>query len=127
MTDKGVPSAGGIHPAAVGGRVQRTRKKRVRKPVEGAEVVKHRVAVTEEGTPAVIDSKNGPVTFFDKVKKYYKFLIAAVGALLIVLNEATPLFNTLGGSGEKWFTGIVAVVASIGVLLKSNERWVNAL
>jgi hypothetical protein len=97
-------------------------------PHEGrhAAPVKNLVEPTESGQ-AVVKSVPGPVTFFDKVKKYYKFIIAAVGALLIVLNEATPMFNMLGGSGEKWFSAIVAVLTSVGVFLKANEHWVDSL
>jgi hypothetical protein len=125
MTIPDQPSAGGLHPAAVGGKTHRPVRKH--KTVKGDVKVKNKVVVSDAGTPAVVKSVPGTVTTFDKIKKYYKFLVAAVGAILIVLNQATPVFHALGGSGDKWFTSVVAVVAAAAVLLKDNEHWVDSI
>jgi hypothetical protein len=70
----------------------------------------------------------GGVTVFDKLKKYYKGLIMTLGAVLIILNEATPLFdNVFHGTAGNIFTSIVAGATTLLAILKSNEHWVDSL
>lgn len=121
------PSAGGIHPAAVAGRVQKPRR---RKAVKVSTEVKNRVAITPEGTTAVIDSKPGPLTLFDRVKSYYHTLIILLAALLVLLNEVAPFAHWIPGYGAQ-LAGFVSVaivlVGAVVTFLKSNEHWVQSL
>jgi hypothetical protein len=68
----------------------------------------------------------GPVTFLDRVKNYWKFAITAVGTLLVVLNELTPMFTVFGLS-QHTVTVVISVVTMLSVFLKSNETWVEDL
>lgn len=71
--------------------------------------------------------KPGKVTLLDKAKAYYKATIAVVGAILVLLNEMTPLSHLLPAAAQHYFTVTVAAVTAISVLLKRNEQWVDAL
>lgn len=131
MSDHGgLPSAGGIHPAAVGGKVRRPRIRRKRKPVEGAQVVKHQVEVTTDGAPAVVNAKAGPLTIFDKMKAYYHTIFTVLAAILVLLNQLLPVVHMIPGYGEQAAGYVsVAIIAVTAVVnfLKSNEVWVEKL
>lgn len=75
----------------------------------------------------VLQAVPGPVTVLDKAKGYYKGIIAALGSLVIIINEVTPLFNFLPGQDKHYVTVAVAVVTGVLTFLKSNEHWVDDL
>lgn len=70
----------------------------------------------------VVNSKKGVLGPFDKIKAYYKFILTGIGLILIVLNQATPIFEH-----NNTFTYIVGAVTAISVFLKENEHWVDDL
>jgi hypothetical protein len=88
---------------------------------------KQRVALTNEGERVVVAVKEGAVTWRDQAKKWYKGGIAAVGALLIILTQLEVFSGLLGEQGKTVFTVAVAVLTSVSVFLKSNERWIEKL
>ena len=53
-----------------------------------------------------------------KLKAYYKWLVSAVGAVLIVLNEVLPVLN---GDVKNYVTIGIAVLTSLSVFLVKNE------
>jgi hypothetical protein len=122
------PSAGGIHPAAVGGKVPVFRRRK-NVPANTTEV-KHRIEVTPSGTPAVIDSKPGPLTVVDKAKSYYHTIITVLAAVLVLLNELVPAVHLIPNYGTQaagYVSVAIVFVAAAVNFLKSNEHWVQAL
>ena len=83
---------------------------------------------TLQGLPAreleVVKTKEGSVTWVDKAKGYYKALIALVGALLV---GVTQMSGAVPAEAEPWVTVAIAVLTEVGVVLRANETWVNAL
>ena len=59
------------------------------------------------------------------LRKYYKALVAGLGAVLVVLNEVTPLFNFLPGNAKHYFTVLVSVLTAVSVFLVKNEPLVT--
>lgn len=72
----------------------------------------------------VLAVKEGSVTWVDKAKGYYKGLIAIVGVLLIA---ATQLVGTLPPEVERGLTILISVLTTVGIILRANETWVDAL
>lgn len=68
--------------------------------------------------------KDGDVTWVDKVKGYYKALIALVGAVLV---GVTQLSGAVPAEAEPWVTVAISTLTVIGVILRANEQWVNDL
>lgn len=88
--------------------------------------VKQQVEVLQpSGDVGVVNIKPGEVSFFDKLKAYYHTAITVLGALLVLLNEITPLTNSLGESAKHIVTVVILVLTAILNALKSNEVWVN--
>lgn len=75
----------------------------------------------------VTKETEGPVTTLQKVKGYYKAVVAFVGALLLFLQQATPAFSALPADYQHPFTVVVAVVTAVSVLLVNNQTWVDSL
>lgn len=103
--------------------------KKIRLEIKPNEV-QNDVTITRVGPQepvTVVAKADGQVTFLDKVKNYYKALIAFVGFLLILLNELTPVFNYLPGQDKQYVTAAIGVLTTLGVLLKGNEHWVDNL
>ena len=73
----------------------------------------------------VVDERPGAVTFLDKLKGYYKALITVVGAVLLALNELTPLFDFLPTTAHHWLSVVISVLTAISTFLKANEHWVD--
>ena len=122
------PSAGGIHPAAVGGKVPRPRKKKA--VVEGQEVVKHQIEVNPVGTASVVNSAPGPVTFGDRVKAYYHTIFTFIAGILVLLNQVAPIVHWIPGYGEQaagYVSVAIVFVTALINFLKSNEVWVDKL
>lgn len=120
------PSAGGIHPAAVGGIVHKPRKRR--KVVEGETMAKHQLEVSADGTASVINAKAGPVTLLDKLKAYYHTLITILAAVLVLLNQLAPVVHWIPGYGEQtagYVSAAIVAVAALVNFLKSNEVWIE--
>lgn len=68
----------------------------------------------------------GPVTFADKLKAYYKGAIMILGAVLIILDQVTPVFDSIfHGTAHNIFASIVAGVTTFLGILKANEKWVD--
>jgi hypothetical protein len=114
-----VPSAGGYNPTSG--------KKRRRKPVEGTTVIKDKLEIEPSGSAAVVDSKPGPLTFTDKMKQYYHTLSVVIAAILVILNEVTPITSQFGEGVAKAVTAAIVVLTGIFNALKSNEVWVERL
>jgi hypothetical protein len=90
------------------------------------DVVKKRVEV-QNAELVVTEAKPGTVSFGDKVKKYYKGLIALVGALLVLVNQVTPLTNFLGEDTQNLVSVVIVFLTAVATFLKSNEQWVDKL
>jgi hypothetical protein len=75
----------------------------------------------------VADTKPGTVGWADKLKGWYKGLIAAVGAILVLLNNIGPFADLLGGDVSQWVTVAISALTAAGVFLRENEHWVDAL
>jgi low affinity Fe/Cu permease len=89
--------------------------------------LKQRVTLTPTGETVVVDTKAGTVTWQDHAKNYYKFAIATVGALVVILTQITPVAGFLGDNAKTVVAVATAVLTSIGVFLKANEQWVDKL
>jgi low affinity Fe/Cu permease len=73
----------------------------------------------------VLATGTGVVTTFDKIKGYYKGLVAAVGAIVVIANEMTPVFDFLPGQDKHYITVGVAVLTTLSTFLVANEHWVD--
>ncbi len=93
-------------------------------PTPTPDIVKQALAIVN-GTLEVVNEKPGAVTNFDKIKKYYKFLIAFVGFTIAFLTEILPL--GFSPDVKNGIAGVIGFLTSLGVFLKSNEQWVDRL
>lgn len=84
----------------------------------------HTLQASDSRELEVKATKEGSVTWLDKAKGYYKALIALVGALLI---GATQLSGAVPAEIEPWVTVAISAFTTLGVVLRANEVWVNAL
>lgn len=75
----------------------------------------------------VVDEKPGEVNFFDKLKGYYHTMITVIGAILVLLNEVTPITDSLPQSWQHTITLIIVGTTALLNALKSNEQWVQKL
>lgn len=90
--------------------------------------VKERVEVQQvTGDVVVIDAKPGEVKWTDKVKAYWHTVITVIGALLVLLNQVTPITEQFGGNVQKIATTVIIFLTALLNFLKSNEVWVNKL
>lgn len=60
-----------------------------------------------------------------KIKAYYKAVAASIGALVVLLNELTPVFDFLPENYRHYFTVVVAVLTALSVFLVKNEPLVE--
>ena len=70
----------------------------------------------------VVAEIEGPVTFRQKVKNYYKGITVLVGVLTMALSDAAfpePVAS--------WVFVAVGVLTPILTILKANEKWVDDL
>jgi hypothetical protein len=74
--------------------------------------------------PKVVKTVEGSVTWRDKLKNYWKFAIASTGAILVALNDLTPVFASLPVS-RGVVTNTIAITTAVLTLLKGNEQWVD--
>lgn len=77
------------------------------------------------GTPVTVETKIGSVSFWDKVKGAYKWIIAFIGFLLVVLNQVLVFNDLLPQNVANWITIAITFLTSVSVFLKSNEHWVE--
>lgn len=80
------------------------------------------------GVPAdlkVIKEKPGTVTFLDRAKAYYHTIITVIAALVIFLNEITPISRALNEQQQHYFSVTVIFLTALLNFLKSNELWFN--
>jgi nicotinamide riboside transporter PnuC len=75
----------------------------------------------------VTKETEGPVTWAQKAKGYYKGIIALITGLLVVLNELTPVMNSLPGQDKQYLATVIVIVGTSLTILKSNEHWVDEL
>ena len=75
-----------------------------------------------EAVVTVLDTKDGPVTWIDKAKAYYKGLIALLGAILTAITTLT-----LPEPMESWVTVTITTITAILVILRANETWIDGL
>jgi hypothetical protein len=73
----------------------------------------------------VTAEKPGEVNFVDKLKGYYHTVITVTGAILLLLNQVTPITDALGGEVQKWISAAIIFVTALLNFLKSNEQWIN--
>lgn len=60
------------------------------------------------------------------ISKYYKFVAAAVGALVVLLNEVTPVLDFIpDGTAKHIFNVVVTIVTAVSVFLVRNEPLVE--
>jgi len=60
------------------------------------------------------------------IRKYYKTVVAAVGALLVLLNEVTPVLDFIpDGTAKHVFNVAVTIVTAVSVFLVKNEPLVE--
>jgi low affinity Fe/Cu permease len=59
------------------------------------------------------------------LRKYYKTLVAVVGAVLVLLTQLTPVFDFLPGQWHNYFTVAVSVLTAVSVFLVKNEALVE--
>jgi hypothetical protein len=76
--------------------------------------------------PKVVKTASGSVTWLDRLQNYWKFAIAAGGAILVALNDLTPVFNFIPAS-QPTVSTVIAVVTAALTWLKANEQWINEL
>jgi hypothetical protein len=76
-------------------------------------------------TAVVIEQKPGTVTVLDRVRGYYKGLIALIGALLVTINELTPITDFLPADQRHWITIAVSALTALSTTLVANEKWVD--
>lgn len=95
---------------------------------------KHQVKIAEPtedketpGPVLLVKTEAGSVTWSDKVKAYYKGIIAVITSILVVLNTLTPVFNFLPGQDKQYITVGIAVIGGLLAFFKDNEHWVDAL
>lgn len=69
----------------------------------------------------------GDVTWIQKLQGYYKSLVALIAAVLVILNEATPLAGFLPAGAQHWFNVVVVALGAVSTLLVKNQNWVNSL
>lgn len=74
----------------------------------------------------VLKETDGPVTWVQRAKRYYKAAIAAVGstAAALVAAEGVP---GLPDNVRGWFAGGFVALTVVGIILKKNEDWVDSL
>lgn len=104
-----------------------------RKRVEVARAPHPRAATTAVGGSlpgvAVLDEKDGALTWQDRVKAYYHTIFAALSAVAIIVVEVAPDLNALPGISETWrhWVTLAVVVANVIVTrAKSNQVWVQS-
>lgn len=68
----------------------------------------------------VIDEKPGPVTWKQKLAKYYKGLIVSVGTLLAAVNEIAPV---VPHEYQGKVTTVILALTALGTILKGNQHW----
>ncbi len=92
----------------------------------GMEAAPQKMQVKLAGDRAtVVAIKAGNVTIIDKLKKYYKAIIALVGGIVLLLNQITPMTAMLGASTQHAISVALVFLTSLLVFLKSNEHWVD--
>lgn len=101
-------------------------------PVKQRIEVKQVGPITAENTgvaakAVVVKEKAGQVTFLDKLKGYYHTVILITGALLVFLNEATPLTDALPETARHYVTVVIGAITLLVNALKSNEIWIQKL
>lgn len=75
----------------------------------------------------VVGEKSGDVTWLDRAKGYYHTLITLVGAVLVLLNQATPVFSFLPENWHGYVSVAIVFLTAAANFLKQNEQWVNDL
>lgn len=75
----------------------------------------------------IVASTAAPVTLVQKLKGYYKGLIALIGSLLIVVNQVTPILHFLPAEDVKYVNLVIGILTVAGTFLKENEHWVDSI
>lgn len=115
--------------------VLRKRNKHELPEVDPVEPVKQQVEVQvvpqTVGPPVaktvVVNQANGTVGLGDKVKGYYKGLITAVGAILVVLTQLSAFVGFIPGPVAGYVSTGIVILTAVSTFLKSNEVWVQKL
>lgn len=81
-----------------------------------------------EGTSEVVKTSQAPLTLLDKAKGWYKDIVVAIGSILVIANELTPVFNLVVPAAEKhWVTAGIAFLTAALTFLQKNQAWVENL
>ena len=75
----------------------------------------------------IVGTGNGAVSTLDKLKGYYKGIIAVITAALVIANELTPVLNFLPGQDKQYVTAAIAAAGGLLAFFKDNEHWVDDL
>ena len=73
----------------------------------------------------VLDTSTGVVSWVDKAKGYYKGIITAITAVLVIANQLTPIFDFLPVQDKGYITAGIAIIGTVVTFLKANEHWVD--
>lgn len=73
----------------------------------------------------VVKQTPGPVTWLQKIARYYKGIIAFLGTLLALLTapEIGPLQHLLPDGYQHWLTVGIGAATVLLTFLKENEHW----
>ena len=80
-----------------------------------------------DNVPKVVAVKAKELTWVDQLKKYYKQAIAIIGAILVTINELTPITDMFGTETRHVISVVVVVLSALGVVLKENEHWIQSI
>jgi hypothetical protein len=87
---------------------------------------KNQVAIDPTtGDAVTVATKVGTVTWLDRLKGAYKWLIAFIGFLLVVLNQGLAFADILPQNVANWINVAITLLTSVSVFLKANEHWVD--
>lgn len=103
------------------------------RPVAHADVSKVSTLVSTPGTKVahapveVVKTTPGPVTLIQKIKLYYKAIIAFIGTLLVLLTspEIGFLGHLLPADQQHWLSVGIGILTVVLTFLKENEHWVD--
>jgi hypothetical protein len=77
------------------------------------------------GDIQVVNAKPGEIGLMDRLKAYWHTIITVCGAILVALNELTPVTAQLGGHVQAVVTVLIIVCTAVVNASKSNETWVQ--
>ena len=92
-----------------------------KKMLEDAKKKKEEKAAKQES------DASGAGDWKDKAKAYWHTVITVIGAILVLLNQITPITSQFGGNVQMVTNTVIVFLTALVNFLKSNEIWVDAL